>query len=140
MRSSKNVLSAHNLRSTKCREAVVTVFQEKGYALGQPELEGELEDYDRVTLYRTLRTFMDKGILHPVHDESGVTKYALCSSHCSEHDHQDNHVHFKCNSCKKTRCLDEVSVPSVGLPEGYKRMAANLLISGVCPDCRRPAY
>lgn len=74
--------------------------------------------FDRVTLYRTLTTFIESGILHKVSDNSGVAKFALCQHHdCNQHKHEDNHVHFKCNICNKIECLHELSIPDFKLPK-----------------------
>lgn len=128
-------LKDHKLRSTTCREDVLVTFMNKEIALSHGDIENQLKDrFDRVTIYRTLKTFLEKGIIHKVLDDEGV-RYALCKDHCTEHDHHHDHVHFKCTECGKTNCLDSVHVPSVALPKGYRAKEVNLLIQGMCPEC-----
>ncbi len=130
-----HILKHHQLRVTACRKQVITFFLTQRHAIGHAELEQELEDFDRVTIYRTLNTFLEKGIVHQVPDDVGGAKYALCSDDCDEHAHQDNHVHFKCVECHKLTCIEEVGIPTITLPEGFVAMKASLLIKGVCETC-----
>jgi Fur family ferric uptake transcriptional regulator len=44
-------------------------------------------------------------------------------------------VHFKCNQCGQTNCLEEVEIPAIQLPQGYLSLESNLLINGVCVNC-----
>ncbi len=129
------ILKRHSLRVTACRQKVIELFLEKAFAVGQPELERRLTQFDRVTIYRTLSTFMEKGIIHQVLDDDNSMKYALCAEECTAHVHQDHHVHFKCTSCQLIQCLDEVEIPKVDLPQGFQFMSADFLIKGVCNSC-----
>ncbi|HEV7348955.1 Fur family transcriptional regulator [Telluribacter sp.] len=131
----KDTLKDHNLRSTSCREDILDTFLSKEVALSHGDIENYLgERFDRVTIYRTLKTFLEKGIIHKVLDDEGV-RYALCKDHCSEHDHHHDHIHFKCIQCGQTNCLANVHIPAVQLPDGYRANELNLLIQGRCPAC-----
>ena len=132
-----HLLKDHGLRLTDSRKDVVQFFLRKGYAIGQPELETQLSHFDRVTIYRTLNTLLEKGILHKVFDDSGVMKYALCPEHCHViHEHQEKHLHFKCVQCDHIVCLDTVSIPHIELPHGYTFLDAQFLVRGVCRNCQ----
>ncbi len=132
------ILQNHQLRITNCRKEVLRTFMEKKSALSHADLEEDLKEaFDRVTIYRTLKTFLETDLIHKVLDDSGATKYALCAhghegSH-NRHDHE--HVHFKCEACGRTICIDEVSLPKIKLPEGYVNKEVNLLVTGVCNKC-----
>jgi Fur family ferric uptake transcriptional regulator len=131
----KEILSEYELKSTSCRNEVLSLFLIKAQALGQSDIESEVDpSHDRVTVYRTLKTFLDKGLIHKVLDDAGITKYALCNE-CNENAHNHEHVHFKCEICGKTSCLDKIAIPAVNLPHGYKITEKNLLIQGVCSKC-----
>ncbi|MBU1822428.1 MAG: transcriptional repressor [Bacteroidetes bacterium] len=130
-----DTLKEHKLRTTSCRENTLGIFLSRDMALSHGDLEATLGDrFDRVTIYRTLRTFLDKGIIHKVLDDEGV-RYALCRDSCSEHNHHHDHVHFKCNECGQTNCLENLHVPAVQLPKGYQAREVNLLIQGLCASC-----
>jgi Fur family ferric uptake transcriptional regulator len=131
----RETLKEHQLRTTTCREDVLLTFINRKNALSHGDLESALgENYDRVTIYRTLKTFLEKGIIHKVLDDEGL-RYALCSDHCSDEEHQHDHVHFKCNQCGQTNCLENIHIPAVALPMGYKPVVFNLLIQGTCASC-----
>jgi Fur family transcriptional regulator, ferric uptake regulator len=132
----ENILAEHGLRNTEARHGVLDVFNKYDYALSHSDLEKELQKYfDRVTIYRTIHSFLDKGIIHKVIDDSESAKYALCADECSSDRHHDNHVHFKCTKCGNSECLNHVQIPSINVPKGYLVSESNLLIEGVCGSC-----
>jgi Fur family ferric uptake transcriptional regulator len=132
---SEKLLKNHQLRSTPNRQTILRLFLETDYALSHADIESEIDDnLDRVTVYRTLKTFLNKGLIHKVLDDEGSMKYALCNDHCSFQEHHHDHVHFKCTKCGQTNCL-EVEVPSIKLPKEYKIDEINLLIQGICDQC-----
>lgn len=139
MEKAHNMLKGHSLRHTGSRAEILDIFIRESRALSQREIETEMErTCDRVTIYRTLSTFLDKGLLHKVLDDSGVTKFALCSHGCEEQStHHHDHVHFKCTNCGNTLCVEEVHITSPRLPAGYAVQEVNVLMQGICPDCNR---
>jgi Fur family ferric uptake transcriptional regulator len=140
MSKTANILSQHSLRRTVPRQAVLEVFVNERMALSQPEIEQLLsEQCDRVTIYRTLTTFLENGLIHKVLDDKGAAKYALCSHDCADtKEHQHDHVHFKCEKCGQTRCLDHVHIPDFNLPAGFRVRETNVLLQGVCESCTQP--
>ena len=136
MEVSVDILKRFELRHTETREHILNGFLGREAALSHGDLETILEDgYDRVTIYRTLKTFVDKGILHKILDDQGGVKYALCTNHCSTEEHKHDHIHFKCSDCGDTTCLEKVSIPNIDLPSGYSRKDVNVLVQGTCPKC-----
>ena len=93
------------------------------------------EKFDRVTIYRTLQTFVEKGIIHTIPTADNSVLYALCKDECSSGHHHDNHVHFICDKCNITYCLDSVVTPEVNLPEGFKPQLIDVVVTGVCKNC-----
>ncbi len=132
-----SLLKHHALRLTDSREEILEIFLKESRALSQREIETTMaHDCDRVTIYRTLSTFVDKGLLHKVLDNTGVTKFALCPSECTErHAHQHDHVHFKCEVCGNTICVKEVQLAIPSLPTGFQTREMNVLLQGTCPEC-----
>lgn len=131
----KSILKSHNLRITDCRIDVMKYFLKQKSALSQGDLEGKFKNYDRVTLYRTLNSFLESGILHRIPNESGTATYGLCHTTCTPENHEHNHVHFKCNTCGQIECLDDRKVPEVTVPMGYAVEHINMIIDGVCAKC-----
>lgn len=135
MQSAETILVEHKLRITQSRLAVIKVLIDTPHAMSQPDLEKALDNTcDRVTIYRTLDAFLKNGILHKVPDMDGTQKYALCDS-CNDHQHHDEHMHFKCSHCGNTECLNEVPMPEIKLPKGYLVEDWNLLLLGKCNNC-----
>jgi Fur family ferric uptake transcriptional regulator len=131
------LLTHHGLRQTSVRQAVLGVFLTKDYALSSHDLEQSMPaDTDRITLYRTLKTFEEKGLLHRVIDNTDVLRYALCSHTCTPAAHTDDHVHFKCSTCEHTYCLEQITIPSVTLPGGFQGVTREYLMTGVCQQCQ----
>ena len=131
----KDILKNHGLRITDCRMDVIAYFIHHKTALSQGDLEQKLTQYDRVTLYRTLNSFLDSGILHKIPNESGTATYGLCHDTCGPDHHEHNHIHFKCNNCGQIECLDDKEVPVVSMPEGYTVEKVNLIVDGICASC-----
>ncbi len=127
-------LESRQIKPTAMRQLVLSLLTEQRAAISLPELEKKFEKADKTTLYRTLKTFEEKKLIHSIDDGSGSVKYALCLEKC-ECQHDDLHVHFMCLSCKHTYCLNDMSVPSFDLPRGFQLNTVNLVVKGVCPNC-----
>lgn len=135
MNRSFQILKDFKLRSTPSRASILEAFLTHNFALSHGDVEKEVPaSFDRVTVYRTLKTFLDKGLIHKVLDNEGGIKYALCNEACSTAHHHHEHVHFKCTQCGQTNCL-QIEIPGVKLPKGYQAKEVNLLIEGICEKC-----
>jgi Fur family ferric uptake transcriptional regulator len=128
-------LATKNIRPTAVRLRVLNKFRTYSVAFSLNELEHELTPVDRSTLFRTLKTFEEGGIIHSVNEENGQVKYALCAKDCSCSYDDHRHVHFNCQSCLKTFCLHDVRIQNVALPSGFRPMDANVVIKGICSAC-----
>jgi Fur family transcriptional regulator, ferric uptake regulator len=137
----KKILTDHNLRQTQGRIDVVSVFFVNKFAVSHADIESGIENnYDRVTIYRTLKSFLECGLIHKVLDDNGTTRYALCAEACADGNHKHNHIHFKCTNCGQTSCLEHVNIPEVKLPKGFTPIESNYLISGVCDHCSNQSH
>jgi Fur family transcriptional regulator, ferric uptake regulator len=131
------LLKKNRLSITDGRLKVLELFYRHNAALSHGEVERELgPDFDRVTIYRTLHTFEEKGIIHSIPTNENFTRYALCQDACGEGHHHDSHIHFVCDSCNQTTCVSQVTIPSVELPEGYKLYKIDMIANGVCKNCQ----
>lgn len=130
------LLRKHQLSVTESRLKILELFLKSDNALEHHDIEVKTrEKFDRVTVYRTLQTFMEKGIIHTIPTNDNAVKYALCKHDCEEGHHHDDHVHFICSNCGTTTCLDEVSIPDIKLPRGYKTNQTEVIMSGTCKEC-----
>ena len=131
------VLRNNQLSVTDSRKKILELFLSGTGALSHGDIEKRTgEKFDRVTVYRTLQTFLEKGIIHTIPTTDNSIRYALCTDDCSEGHHHDNHVHFVCNICGNTTCLAEVTIPEVQLPKGFQPEEVQMIVTGLCKDCR----
>lgn len=136
MESATRVLRDHGLRKTSIRIKVIELLSLANHAVSQPDLEQQLEsEADRVTIYRTLKSLEEKGVVHRVLDMAGLSKYALCKDECTDHQHNDEHLHFHCQLCGNIFCLNIPGLPEYSLPKGYTVKQIHLSAEGVCKVC-----
>jgi Fur family ferric uptake transcriptional regulator len=130
-----DILKRKHLSITESRKKILSLFLNNKDALAHGDIEKKAgEKFDRVTVYRTLQTFVEKGIIHTIPTADNSVLYALCKD-CTEGAHHDDHVHFICTNCQSTICLDDVISPKIDLPEGYEAHSVQVVIEGVCKDC-----
>ncbi len=127
------LLESHGIKPTVNRLIVAKALSEGRRPLSLAELESKIETVDKSGIFRSLTLFRDSHLVHAIDSAEG-TRYELCHSHDS-HSDEDIHVHFYCESCHRTFCLEEISIPPVDLPEGYEAQTANYLVKGLCPEC-----
>ncbi|ASZ10144.1 transcriptional repressor [Chitinophaga pendula] len=133
----EEILKASKLSITDTRVRILELFMQSDGALEHGDFDKLTgKAFDRVTIYRTLQTYLDKGIIHKIPTTDTSVRYALCKSECSEHDHHDHHVHFKCEECGNTMCLEETDIPPIHLPKGYAAHNVEVVVSGVCKQCK----
>ncbi len=131
------LLKHHGLRNTTFRKEVLGIFRaHEGRALSHNEIERELDDWDRITLYRTLKSFEVKGLIHQTPDINGIAKYAICGHSCNQVQHDDRHAHFHCTSCNTTLCLhDSIESLHYSLPQEFVVLEAKVILNGICASC-----
>ncbi|NNV57725.1 Fur family transcriptional regulator [Limnovirga soli] len=130
------ILKRNQLSVTDSRTSILELFRSSKSALAHADIEKKTsEQFDRVTIYRTLQTFVEKGIVHTIPTADNSVLYALCKDNCSQGHHHDNHVHFICDDCGVTYCLEHISIPNVQVPEGFITKQTDLVMSGQCDKC-----
>src|SRR5881396_1124489 len=131
------MLKKNQLSVTDSRKKILELFMRTDGALAHADIEHHSgTEFDRVTIYRTLQTFVDKGIIHAIPTADNSVRYALCKDNCREGHHHDNHIHFICIKCGSTLCLEDVSVPEVRLPKGFISSETEVVVKGICNDCK----
>ena len=128
-------LESKGVRPTAMRMLIYKYLAQKEVAITLTNIENAFTKADRTTLFRTLKTFEQKGIVHQIDDGTGVQKYALCELGCNCDLEQDLHLHFHCNNCDNTVCLTDHKIPHINLPQGFITENANLVLKGICDKC-----
>ena len=126
------LLRTYGLSETAIRRGVLSLFWGDGVALTQKEIEAGLSSsLDRVTLYRNLKLFTEKGLLHKIVINEYTHKYKLAGS-CFR---SSDHAHFYCTRCRRLLCMPGVNVDTGRLPSGFQVYSTRLVIEGVCSHC-----
>ena len=130
----KNILKTRNLRATELRVALLEIISNLGRAVSHREIQNSLIKFDRITLYRTLNSFIERGILHKIILEDNKNFYALCNLECTTDKHQHQHIHFLCNQCKEVSCLESKEPIELGI-SNHLVDEIEITASGICQDC-----
>ena len=133
-----DILKHNQLSVTVGRQKILELFLHHDGALSHSDIEKKAgEKFDRVTVYRTLQAFLEKGLIHTIPTADNSIRYALCRDNCSAGHHRDDHIHFVCSSCSATLCLETVTIPAIRLPKGFTATQVEMVVSGVCKECNR---
>lgn len=135
MSNVEETLQIKGIRPTAMRTLVYQQLAKQKTAVALTDIELAFTKADRTTLYRTIKTFEKKGVVHQIDDGTGILKYALCKPGCQCDIDNDLHLHFHCNNCETTVCLTEHKIPQISLPQGYEAEDVNLVIKGTCANC-----
>ncbi len=126
-------LDKKNTKPTSMRIRIYDLLSQQSGGLSISEIEQYLNYADRTTVYRTLKTFENKGIVHQIQEEN-ITKYMLCHDDCDEQAHKDWHLHFYCKLCKKTLCREDVILPH-SFQTDLRIDEVRFFAKGICEQC-----
>lgn len=129
------LMQEHGIRPTANRIIVAKALAEESRPLTMTELDDRIGSIDKSGIFRTLTLFKEQHLVHVLEDGEGV-RYELCHSHDHSIDN-DMHMHFHCEHCGQTICLEDLPIPEVKLPDGYEMQSANFVLKGICPKCRK---
>ena len=130
----EELLKNKQIRVTDFRLAVLNVFLQSENAVSTETIENALGTYDRITLYRTLKTFINKGLIHEIILPGESKKMALCGTGCSSKDHNHQHMHFHCNDCDEVFCLPLSDNHNIA-PQDFKVDFFEVIANGTCKSC-----
>lgn len=128
------LLEQHDIKPTANRIIVLRTLEGAGRPMSLSELEHRIQTIDKSGIFRALTLFREQHLLHVIEDGGDGARFELCHSH--HHDVDDDlHVHFYCEQCHRTYCLEHIPVPAVEVPEGFIMNSVNYMVKGVCPQC-----
>lgn len=130
------ILEHHGIKPTANRIVVVKALDGADRPLSLTELESSIKTIDKSGVFRALTLFREHHLVHVIEDGGDGVRYELCHSHDETYD-DDMHVHFYCEQCRRTYCLDDIKIPPVQLPGGFLMNSVNYMVKGICPACRR---
>ncbi len=131
------LLTAHGIRPTVNRILTVRALGKADRPMSLSELEYKILTVDKSGIFRALTLFREHHLVHVIDSGGDGVRYELCLSHNHDEGGEDDdlHVHFYCERCHRTFCIDNVPVPTVPLPDNYTQTSVNYVIKGYCPEC-----
>jgi Fur family transcriptional regulator, ferric uptake regulator len=131
------VLKKYNLKKTAPRVAIISILANNDNPISENDIKEEMGDmYDRVTFYRSVQTLIEVGLIHRIVADN-ITMYAYNHSEGNINIPELNHVHFFCKKCHSMICLEEVKVRDYKMPKDYIIEDCEVLIKGVCKNCKK---
>lgn len=127
-------LEEKGVRPTANRILVYKTLTDQTSPLSLGDLERLISTMDKSSISRALTLFLANDVVHNFEDGRGVMNYEPCEEegHC---DHHDGHIHFYCETCRRSFCLDTIHMPSLSLPAGFTPRSSSFVIKGECPAC-----
>ena len=129
-------LESKGIRPTANRILVMKTLMGEQNPQSLSNLERKMVSMDKSSIFRTLTLFLEHDVVHAFEDGRGVLCYELCEEK-GACDHHDGHIHFYCESCQRSFCMEDIHIPSFELPEGFYPHSISFVIKGECPDCRK---
>jgi|WetSurMetagenome_2_1015567.scaffolds.fasta_scaffold10790_4 Fur family transcriptional regulator, ferric uptake regulator len=137
MKLSTQLLKKNGLRRTAAREFILKLLADAQRPLSHHDIleKGKGKTgFDRVTVYRTLETLQNKGLLHRIQGMDGTWRYCRHRSE-SPGECAGNHIHFVCSKCDRMFCLPEQPLPWISAPPGAIIHSKQLVVHGYCAAC-----
>ena len=129
------LLNDKKLKATQTRISLLSILHKKNSAVSYSSIQKSLKKTDRVTLYRTIQSLTENGIIHKAFQDKNEVYYAICGTSCDENNHNHNHAHFKCIECNTISCEDLVQPIKIQLADfNFHKISIN--IEGICKTCQ----
>ncbi|HEY0469417.1 MAG TPA: transcriptional repressor [Polyangiaceae bacterium] len=128
----RGLLSSQNLRVTEQRMLILRELARLRVPVSHPELTERLtgSPLDRATIYRSLISMSEAGLLVRTQLGDAVWRYELPQELSTAH---GMHPHFVCTECGDITCLSESAVTFQG--DVTKNRVAEVQLRGWCAAC-----
>jgi Fur family transcriptional regulator, ferric uptake regulator len=136
------LLKVAKLKVTEQRRVILNFLLNNHGPFTVEELSQHLKDqsFDLATLYRSMSTFEESGLVEKRLFGDGVVRWELAAHNDCHEDHHQHHHHLMCSQCKKIVTLD-ICVPDemqkLVEGHGFKDLKHHLEFSGICPECQK---
>lgn len=133
----RKLISCHGFRATAIRLALLEIIGAARGVMTASEILEELRQQrkvDKVTVYRILEEFSQRGIIRKLSIGGRACYYELAC------EHHPAHPHFQCQSCGEVQCLEPMSLeriwPQLKGPLGNLAEEIDIRVQGICHKCR----
>ena len=130
----RQMLQHAKLYCTEPRLAILQVLMQAARPLRQDQIGEQLSlrTLNKVTVYRTLESLMEVGLVHRAFTDERAWYFEL-ADHCTEH---QCHPHFTCTHCGVTTCLTDILLPMAKVAQkGFVINRQQVRLEGLCPAC-----
>jgi Fur family transcriptional regulator, ferric uptake regulator len=146
--SMRDLLRRGKLRVTHVRLAILRALSESEVALEASDVATALrkagDDADRVTVYRTLNSLVDRGIAHRIDPGDRIFRFSLTDhGRCTDDHHEHEHPHMKCDTCGAVECILDAEVvikprdERGGSRRRFKVTQQDIMLHGTCDRCAK---
>jgi len=134
------ILQNAGISKTLQRLAVLSILLKAKKPLNVSNIRRSLENkayIDKVTVYRILSLFRQRGIIREISKAGGVNYFEMATLE------NPLHPHFNCRSCGEFTCLDQLSFTRASelilAKDNYSIDHIEINITGLCACCRNTA-
>lgn len=131
-----DILAMLGIKATRQRRAIIEILQLAEEPLSADEIYTRIPrdvEVNYSTVYRTLSTLADRGVLIKVGEAGGKIFYLL-------RNHTHNH-HLVCTGCQKlieiSECPIEGLSRQIAQNTGFVITGHHLELTGICPECAK---
>ena len=95
----QSILSQNGISCPQFKNELFNLFHSSSKSLSVNDIVNYFDNsINKVTVYRSLDSFENKGLIHKVPDANNLKRYSLCrENECHVNSH--NHKHFICYYC-----------------------------------------
>ncbi|MFZ4714346.1 MAG: Fur family transcriptional regulator [Bacteriovoracaceae bacterium] len=130
---SEHLLKHHGLKLTPLRKSLLSILQNAQKPLSAEEIARKLKnvDYDRATLFRNLKTFVENHLCDAIDLGEGFQRFEI---------HQEAHHshHIQCTNCKRIEevhfCVPK-EIEEALKKQGYSNISHRMDFFGICKKC-----
>ena len=132
------LLRKSGLRATDTRISLISLLQNAKYPLSVREIINGLgrKDFDQVTVYRTVNSFKNKGVVREVDFHGDLPRYEMIDS-------KNNHHHIICTGCRRiedfTICeAKKIEKKVLSRSERFSKITDHSFdFYGLCNECQK---
>ncbi len=133
-----NILKEHHVHLTQNRIAVFKLLSESKTALSVSVILKQSDILlDRISVYRALKYFLQKGIVEIVPNNKGNACYILASINKDTIRRKNNKsAYFVCSSCQHTELILEPLNIKFELLTQNQISKCSIILEGICRSCK----
>jgi len=127
----KELLYTKQIKFTRPRKRILEILENSSRPLSLDEIQKNCREIDFSSIYRTIKLFIENGIVSEHYFGDRKPKYKLMLS--------KKHNHFiKCVNCGRIEEIENICIINeVDKKTDYKILDHYMEFTGLCPDCSK---